>query len=47
MNLFNFFVDWLLDSFEVDISLFYVGCYCGGWYVFIYGLVCVSFYLVV
>ena len=29
MNSSNPLVDWLLDSLEVDTSLFHVGRYCG------------------
>ncbi len=32
MNSSNPLVDWLLDSLEVDTSLFHVGRYCGGWH---------------
>lgn len=40
-------VDWLLDSLELDASLFHVGRYCGGWHASTQGLARASFHLVV
>ncbi|MEB0076116.1 AraC family transcriptional regulator [Pseudomonas sp. CCI3.2] len=40
-------VDWLLESIELDASLFHVGRYCGGWHASTYGLARASFHLVV
>ncbi|MGU1409708.1 AraC family transcriptional regulator [Pseudomonas aeruginosa] len=47
MNSSNPLVDWLLDSLEVDTSLFHVGRYCGGWHASTHGLARASFHLVV
>ncbi|KPA95653.1 MULTISPECIES: AraC family transcriptional regulator [Pseudomonas] len=40
-------VDWLLDSLELDTSLFHVGRYCGGWHASTHGLARASFHLIV
>lgn len=40
-------VDWLLESLELDASLFHVGRYCGGWHASTQGLARASFHLVV
>ncbi|CRI56519.1 AraC family transcriptional regulator [Pseudomonas sp. CCOS 191] len=40
-------VDWLLESLELDASLFHVGRYCGGWHASTQGLGRASFHLVV
>ncbi|MDB5980950.1 MAG: transcriptional regulator, AraC family [Pseudomonas sp.] len=40
-------VDWLLDSLELDASLFHVGRYCGGWHSSVHGLARSSFHLLV
>lgn len=40
-------VDWLLESLELDASLFHVGRYCGGWHASTHGLARASFHLVV
>ncbi|MFJ7794046.1 cupin domain-containing protein [Pseudomonas sp. NPDC096950] len=40
-------VDWLLESLELQASLFHVGRYCGGWHASTHGLARASFHLVV
>jgi len=40
-------VDWLLESLELDASLFHVGRYCGGWHASTHGLARASFHLIV
>ncbi|PUA47164.1 MULTISPECIES: AraC family transcriptional regulator [Pseudomonas] len=40
-------VDWLLESLELDASLFHVGRYCGGWHASTQGLARASFHLIV
>ncbi|MGV8918433.1 MAG: AraC family transcriptional regulator [Pseudomonas sp.] len=40
-------IDWLLDSLELDASLFHIGRYCGGWHASVHGLARASFHLVV
>ncbi|MFB4392115.1 MULTISPECIES: AraC family transcriptional regulator [unclassified Pseudomonas] len=40
-------VDWLLESLELDASLFHVGRYCGGWHASTQGMGRASFHLVV
>ncbi|MFC6338770.1 helix-turn-helix domain-containing protein [Pseudomonas sp. CCM 7891] len=47
MNSSNSLVEWLLDSFEVDTSLFHVGRYCGGWHASTHGVANASFHLIV
>ncbi|PJK32762.1 AraC family transcriptional regulator [Pseudomonas sp. S10E 269] len=47
MNSSSALVDWLLDSFELDTSLFHVGRYCGDWHASTHGLASASFHLVV
>ncbi|QJI29237.1 AraC family transcriptional regulator [Pseudomonas sp. ADAK18] len=47
MNSSNSLLDWLLDSLELDTSLFHVGRYCGGWHASTHGLANASFHLVV
>ena len=39
-------VDWLLESLELDASLFHVGRYCGGWHASTHGLARASFHLI-
>ncbi|KAF1072568.1 MAG: RCS-specific HTH-type transcriptional activator RclR [Pseudomonas citronellolis] len=46
MNSSSLLVDWLLDSFELQASLFHVGRYCGGWHASTQGLSRASFHLV-
>ena len=40
-------VDWLLESLELDASLFHVGRYCGDWHASTHGLARASFHLIV
>ncbi|CAD5109538.1 AraC family transcriptional regulator [Zestomonas carbonaria] len=40
-------IDWLLESLELDASLFHIGRYCGGWHASTHGLARASFHLVV
>ncbi|MNB80602.1 HTH-type transcriptional regulator YdeO [compost metagenome] len=40
-------VDWLLESLELQASLFHVGRYCGGWHASTQGLARASFHLIV
>ncbi|MBK4987562.1 AraC family transcriptional regulator [Pseudomonas sp. S36] len=40
-------VEWLLESLELDASLFHVGRYCGGWHASTHGMGHASFHLVV
>lgn len=40
-------IDWLLESLELDASLFHVGRYCGGWHASTHGLARASFHLLV
>src|SRR5471030_765651 len=40
-------VDWLLESLELQASLFHVGRYCGAWHASTHGLARASFHLVV
>lgn len=40
-------VDWLLESLELQASLFHVGRYCGGWHASTHGLARASFHLIV
>jgi len=47
MNLSSALVDWLLDSLELDTSLFHVGRYCGDWHASTHGLASASFHLIV
>lgn len=47
MNSSSALVDWLLDSLELDTSLFHVGRYCGDWHASTHGLARASFHLVV
>ena len=47
MNLSSPLVDWLLESLELQASLFHVGRYCGGWHASTHGLARASFHLIV
>lgn len=47
MNSSSSLVDWLLDSLELNTSLFHVGRYCGDWRASTHGLASASFHLVV
>ncbi|KAF1030556.1 MAG: RCS-specific HTH-type transcriptional activator RclR [Pseudomonas sp.] len=47
MNSSSVLVDWLLDSLELNTSLFHVGRYCGDWHASTHGLASASFHLVV
>ncbi|NWB51940.1 AraC family transcriptional regulator [Pseudomonas sp. F8002] len=47
MNSSSSLVDWLLDSLELNTSLFHVGRYCGDWHASTHGLASASFHLVV
>ena len=47
MNSSSALVDWLLDSLELDTSLFHVGRYCGDWHASTHGLASASFHLIV
>jgi AraC family transcriptional regulator, activator of mtrCDE len=47
MNSSNTLLDWLLDSLELDTSLFHIGRYCGGWHASTHGLASASFHLIV
>jgi AraC-like DNA-binding protein len=40
-------VDWLLESLELQASLFHVGRYCGGWHASTHGMARASFHVVV
>lgn len=40
-------VDWLLESLELDASLFHIGRYCGAWHASTHGLARASFHLIV
>lgn len=40
-------IEWLLESLELDASLFHVGRYCGGWHASTQGLARASFHLLV
>lgn len=40
-------IEWLLESLELDASLFHVGRYCGGWHASTHGLARASFHLLV
>ncbi|MFL1561496.1 AraC family transcriptional regulator [Pseudomonas sp. O64] len=47
MNSSSALVDWLLDSLELNTSLFHVGRYCGSWHASTHGLASASFHLIV
>ena len=47
MNSSSVLVDWLLDSLELNTSLFHVGRYCGDWHASTHGLAQASFHLIV
>lgn len=47
MNSSSPLIDWLLESLELDASLFHVGRYCGGWHSSTQGLARASFHVVV
>jgi AraC-like DNA-binding protein len=47
MNSSSALVDWLLDSLELNTSLFHVGRYCGAWHASTHGLASASFHLIV
>jgi len=47
MNSSSALVDWLLDSLELDTSLFHMGRYCGDWHASTHGLASASFHLIV
>jgi AraC-like DNA-binding protein len=47
MNSSSPLVDWLLESLELEASLFHVGRYCGGWHASTHGMARSSFHLVV
>lgn len=47
MNSSDVLVDWLLDSLELNTSLFHVGRYCGDWHASTHGLAQASFHLIV
>ncbi|AZF27064.1 AraC family transcriptional regulator [Pseudomonas sp. R2-60-08W] len=47
MNSSSALVDWLLDSLELNTSLFHVGRYCGDWHASTHGLARASFHLIV
>lgn len=47
MNSSSALVDWLLDSLELNTSLFHLGRYCGDWHASTHGLARASFHLVV
>jgi AraC-like DNA-binding protein len=47
MNSSHSLVDWLLESLELDASVFHVGRYCGGWHASTHGLARSSFHLLV
>lgn len=47
MNSSSPLIDWLLESLELDASLFHVGRYCGGWHSSTHGLARASFHVVV
>ncbi|WP_300634032.1 AraC family transcriptional regulator [Pseudomonas sp.] len=47
MNSSSALVDWLLDSLELNTSLFHVGRYCGNWHANTHGLARASFHLIV
>ena len=47
MNSSSALVEWLLDSLELDTSLFHVGRYCGDWHASTHGLASASFHLIV
>ena len=47
MNSSSVLVDWLLDSLELDTSLFHMGRYCGDWHASTHGLASASFHLIV
>ena len=47
MNSSTSLIDWLLESLELDASLFHVGRYCGGWQASTHGLARASFHLLV
>ncbi|AZE89515.1 AraC family transcriptional regulator [Pseudomonas orientalis] len=47
MNSSSALVDWLLDSLELNTSLFHVGRYCGDWHASTQGLARASFHLIV
>ncbi|WP_248749826.1 AraC family transcriptional regulator [Pseudomonas sp. MWU15-20650] len=47
MNSSSALVDWLLDSLELNTSLFHVGRYCGDWHASTHGLAQASFHLIV
>lgn len=47
MNSSSPLVDWLLESLELDASVFHVGRYCGGWHATTQGLARSSFHLLV
>ncbi|MFK7699856.1 AraC family transcriptional regulator [Pseudomonas caspiana] len=40
-------IDWLLESLELDASLFHVGRYCSGWHASTHGMARASFHLVI
>jgi len=40
-------IDWLLESLEMDASVFHVGRYCGGWHASTQGLARSSFHVLV
>ncbi|WPP47007.1 AraC family transcriptional regulator [Pseudomonas sp. AN-1] len=47
MNSSTTLIDWLLESLELDASLFHVGRYCGGWHASTQGMARSSFHLLV
>ncbi len=47
MNSSSPLIDWLLESLELDASLFHVGRYCGSWHSSTEGLARASFHVVV
>jgi AraC-like DNA-binding protein len=47
MNFATPLIDWLLESLELDASIFHVGRYCGGWHASTQGLARSSFHVLV
>ncbi|WP_342655442.1 AraC family transcriptional regulator [Pseudomonas sp. F3-2] len=47
MNSASPLIDWLLESLELDASVFHVGRYCGGWHASTHGLARSSFHVLV
>lgn len=47
MNSSSPLVDWLLESLELDASVFHVGRYCGGWHASTQGMARSSFHVLV